>query len=144
MDVKKYSKQRVMILESLCNRTDHPTAEMLYWDLKKEISSIGIATVYRNLVELYKEGKIRKIKTEEGIDRFDGNTMPHFHFLCNHCHEVYDILLSKKEMKELQGKMGEYASLQGATLKDTQITLRGICKKCHQEKETEKEKHIIM
>ena len=80
--MKKYSKQRELIINSLKNRTDHPTADMLYIDLKKEMPNLGIATVYRNLVELCEEGVIIKIKSKNGPDRYDGNTMPHVHFEC--------------------------------------------------------------
>ena len=46
--MKKYSRQRELILNSLRNRTDHPTADVLYKDLKNDMPAIGIATVYRN------------------------------------------------------------------------------------------------
>ena len=71
--MKKFSKQRELILNSLKSRKDHPTAETLFWDLKKEMPNLGIATIYRNLQNLYKEGEIAKIKTKDGIDRYDGN-----------------------------------------------------------------------
>ena len=54
--MKKYSKQRELILDSLRKRKDHPTAERLYLDLKKEMPELGIATVYRNLSDLCEEG----------------------------------------------------------------------------------------
>ena len=50
--MRKYSKQRELILNSLRNRKDHPTAEKLYLDLKNEMPELGIATVYRNLSDL--------------------------------------------------------------------------------------------
>ena len=60
--MKKYSKQRELILDSLRKRKDHPTAERLYLDLKNEMPELGIATVYRNLSDLCEEGKIIRIK----------------------------------------------------------------------------------
>lgn len=130
--MKKYSKQRELILESLQNRTDHPTAEILYLDLKKELPSIGIATVYRNLVELCEERKIIKIKTEEGIDRFDGNILPHLHFACDNCHQLQDIFLCEEEIQDLESKMKQYAEMIEASLGETQIAMKGICKQCRQ------------
>ena len=41
--MKKYSRQRELILNSLKSRMDHPTAEILYADLKKQMPEIGIA-----------------------------------------------------------------------------------------------------
>ncbi len=142
--LKKYSRQRELILQSLQERTDHPTAESLYWDLKKVCPSIGIATVYRNLVELCAEKKVLKIKTEEGIDRFDGNILPHPHFICENCHEVQDIFLSEEEIQELDSKMKQYAETIEASLGETQIAMKGLCKQCRIKKEEENNESICM
>ena len=80
--MKKYSRQRELILQSLKNRMDHPTAEMLYTDLKEQMPEIGIATIYRNLSDLCEAGEIIKIKSQIGPDRFDGNKKEHIHFEC--------------------------------------------------------------
>ena len=80
--MKKYSRQRELVLNSLRNRTDHPTAEILYNDLKNEMPGIGIATIYRNLAELCESGSITKIKSNTGADRYDGKIEPHIHFEC--------------------------------------------------------------
>lgn len=130
--MKKYSRQRELILQYLQNRMDHPTAETLYLDLKKECPTIGIATVYRNLVELCEEKKILKIKTEEGIDRFDGNMLEHIHFICENCHEVQDIFLSEKEIHGLKNEMKHHVETIDASYEETQITIKGICKQCRQ------------
>ena len=50
--MEKYSRQREMILQSLRNRVDHPTAETLYEDIKAKMPEIGVATVYRDLSDL--------------------------------------------------------------------------------------------
>lgn len=91
--MKKFSKQRELILENVRNRCDHPTAETLYEDVKKEMPELGIATVYRNLAELCKEGIIIKVKSAMGPDHYDANLNPHFHFLCESCGKVEDIFM---------------------------------------------------
>ena len=48
--MKKYSRQREVILESIKMRRDHPTVDMLYEDLKLQMPNIGIATMYQNYV----------------------------------------------------------------------------------------------
>ena len=45
----KYSRQRESILNSLNEKLDHPTAEMVYNCVKKEQPNISLGTVYRNL-----------------------------------------------------------------------------------------------
>ena len=68
--MKKYSKQRELILESLRHRKDHPTAEKLFIDLKKTMPELGIATVYRNLTDLCEDGQISKIKSKNSFCNF--------------------------------------------------------------------------
>ena len=103
--MKKYSKQREIILSNLKSRTDHPTAEQLYLDLKEEMPEMGIATVYRNLSELCENGEVVKIKSKTGADRFDGNNKPHIHFLCEKCEQLLDICLNENEKNKLDNDM---------------------------------------
>ena len=101
--MEKYSRQRELIYHSLETRKDHPTAEELYLDLKEKMPEIGIATVYRNLSDLCQKGKIIKIKSKYGPDRFDGNFMPHIHFQCEQCNNIVDIELKSEEKEKRIG-----------------------------------------
>lgn len=132
--MKKYSKQREWIVKSLKQRSDHPTAEMLYSDLKKQVPEIGIATIYRNLNELVEEGEIIRIKSRSGKDRYDGNTMPHIHFECDVCMEIQDIFLQEEKIKMLDNEMKSLVKKINAELTSSSIILKGICKKCNNQK----------
>ena len=48
----KYSRQRESIKKQLMQRNDHPTADMIYTDIRKEYPNISLGTVYRNLALL--------------------------------------------------------------------------------------------
>lgn len=87
----KNSKQRDAIKSFLMTRYDHPTAETVYLNVKKEFPNISLGTVYRNLSLLSEIGEIQKLSTGIGPDRFDGNPAPHYHFICNHCGSVLDL-----------------------------------------------------
>lgn len=87
----KYSRQRECIKQFLVNRYDHPTAETIYINVKKEFPNISLGTVYRNLSLLTELGEIQKISTGIGPDRFDGNPNPHYHFFCRKCGCVTDL-----------------------------------------------------
>ena len=128
--MKKYSKQRELILESLRNRKDHPTAEKLFIDLKKQMPELGIATVYRNLIELYEEGLITKVKSKTGPDRYDGNELPHIHFECKNCGELTDIYLTQTQMEQLHTGMEELSNKAEVKYEYSEIYLNGLCKKC--------------
>ena len=70
----KYSRQRESIVNFLASRTDHPTAETIYQNIKKEFPNISLGTVYRNLSLLEEIGEIIKISTGVGPDHYDYNT----------------------------------------------------------------------
>lgn len=48
----KHSRQRDGIKQFLSTRYDHPTAETVYDNVKKEFPNISLGTVYRNLSSL--------------------------------------------------------------------------------------------
>ena len=110
----KHSRQRDCIRDFLANRCDHPTAETVYLNVRKEFPNISLGTVYRNLSLLTKLGEIRKLSTGIGPDRFDGNISPHYHIFCTECGNVLDLeienilylfLSSQKELQELPEKI---------------------------------------
>ncbi len=78
----KYSRQRESILQYLRSATCHPTAEDIYHHIQTDNPNISLGTVYRNLTLLSDLGQIQKISTLDGPDRFDGNFLPHYHFVC--------------------------------------------------------------
>ena len=76
----KYSRQREAIKDYLSSVTTHPTADTVYLNVKQEFPNISLGTVYRNLNLLAEIDDAIKISTPNGGDRFDGRTMPHYHF----------------------------------------------------------------
>lgn len=87
----KRSRQRDAILENLLNRQDHPTADMIYMDIRKEIPNISLGTVYRNLSLLADKGDISRLPLSGKAERFDGITEFHYHFVCQECGEIRDL-----------------------------------------------------
>lgn len=129
--MKRYSKQREIILDTLRKRNDHPTAEMIYKDILNIMPSIGIATVYRNLSALSDSGQILKIETKQGeSDRFDGNIKPHLHFQCLECNKIEDIFLNEDQVKELTEKLNEFADVINAETVTSKILIKGRCSEC--------------
>ena len=66
MSTLKYSRQRESIKVCLQGRKDHPTADMLYTDVRKEFPNISLGTVYRNLSLLSELGEIKRLTTGDG------------------------------------------------------------------------------
>ena len=78
----KRSKQRDAIIAFLMTRKDHPTADTIYMNIKKEFPNISLGTVYRNLALLSERGDILKLSYDNGADRYDASVEPHYHFIC--------------------------------------------------------------
>ena len=121
----KYSRQREAIKRFLMTRTDHPTADTVYVNIKKEFPNISLGTVYRNLSLLASIGEISKISCGDSSDHFDPNTEPHYHFYCRHCGSVQDIHipanpgLDQEAQKTFDGQIDNHS-----------ICFYGICKTC--------------
>ena len=83
--------QRSAILAFLQGNSQHPTAEVIYQNLRGMYPALSRATVY-NTLDLFKEhGLVQEITIERHKAHYDYNTEPHHHFLCRHCGGIYDV-----------------------------------------------------
>ena len=103
----KYSRQREAIKHYLASTKEHPTADTVYLHVKEDFPNISLGTVYRNLNLLTDIGEAIKIPTPDGGDRFDGNVIPHNHFLCTSCGRLLDLELDMKSIEEVNRLAGE-------------------------------------
>ena len=89
----KYSRQREAIKEFMMTRKDHPTADIVYMNVRKEFPNISLGTVYRNLTLLSDMGELLRLRVGDGVDHFDATITPHYHFICKDCGAVTDLEL---------------------------------------------------
>jgi Fur family transcriptional regulator, peroxide stress response regulator len=116
--------QKLKILESLKKVKTHPTAEMLYKDVSKDIPTITLATVYRNLNLLAKKQKIMKLEIN-GEYHFDGDICNHQHAVCTICSKIIDIFqeeISKYALDKIKKNKFKPSCVN--------IIYKGICKDC--------------
>lgn len=100
----KYSRQREIIKDFLMTRKDHPTADMVYMNVRGSYPNISLGTVYRNLTLLADIGEIQRLRVGDGVDHFDADTSAHYHFVCNKCGSVIDLEMdSIDDIKEIAG-----------------------------------------
>ena len=122
----KHFRKRDAILSYLQSTDVHPSADMVYAHLKPEIPDRALGTVYRNLSMFRQQGDIASVGTVNGIERFDGNTIPHVHFVCRDCSAVID-------MPDLHvpAKMTQTAACQiGGRVDSCSLTFTGQCSQC--------------
>ncbi len=121
----KYSKQRAMIKEFLQGRTDHPTAEVVYRNIREVYPKISLGTVYRNLVLLSDIGEIARLRVGDGYEHFDYDTSEHNHFVCNKCGCVIDM-----EMEDICSIDNIAAKNFPGKIEGHKIYFYGICEDC--------------
>ena len=121
----KYSRQREAILNSLRMRTDHPTAETVYNDIREIYPNISLGTVYRNLSLLSSNGDISRIKCGDNAEHFDSNTAPHYHLICQNCNQVVDLHMDNIDFINTLA-----ANSFGGKILGNFTYFYGICEKC--------------
>ena len=124
----KYSRQREAILEFLRTRTDHPTADVIYDNIRILYPNISLGTVYRNLSLLADIGEIRKLSDFAGADHFDGRTDRHCHFMCRRCHRIIDI-----ENMDFDQILHDASSSFPGEITDFNARFFGLCENCMKE-----------
>lgn len=122
----KNFRKRSAILSYLRQVTTHPSAETIYSDLKSEIPDLSMGTVYRNLKLFQQQGLAVSVATVKGVERFDANTDPHVHFICDSCDAVIDL----HQLSTPQALCSEVEGCIGCTVSGCQLSFTGTCRQC--------------
>ena len=122
----KHFRKRDAILRCVRSTQQHPSAEWVYENVRQEVQDISLATVYRNLSLFKEQGLIQSLGTVKGIERFDGNTAPHVHFVCNECSAVIDLpsIAVPQELTE------SVAMETGGQIQSCSLSFTGLCSQC--------------
>lgn len=86
----KLTPQRIAIVRELADDLSHPTAQSLFERLRPAFPTMSFATVYNTLDALARCGLTGSLHLG-GAVRFDPNTEPHDHAVCDVCGVVIDI-----------------------------------------------------
>jgi len=125
--VYRRSKQKEAILRVLRDTTSHPTADWIYEEVRKEIPSISLGTIYRNLKIMKEQGMILEVDFAGTLSRYDGNAKNHHHFRCEDCGRVFDI------DEPVDGSLDEKVSIKtGFRISYHRLEFRGLCIDCQQ------------
>ena len=112
-------------LEELVQVKGHLSIDEIYNAVKEKYAAISKTTVYRIVRQLSEEGIIRKVRLEDGFERYDVNLQPHYHFTCSVCGIIYDV-----ELDELKDCLGCLNKKYGFELEKTNLSFNGICHLC--------------
>src|SRR5580692_5744802 len=128
----KLTPQRIAIVRLFAEDTTHPTAQDLYERLRPTFPSMSFATVYNTLDTLAHTGlagTVRLPGKRGDAARFDPNTSPHHHAVCDGCGKVLDIAASSLSPTAGATKRLRRAA-PGFSVRTVERIYRGLCSGC--------------
>lgn len=120
----RYSKQRELVLHTVEQLCDHPTAEEIFDKAAPECPGLSLGTVYRNLNSLVEAGMVRRVSIPGGADRFDHTLCWHSHLYCTACGGVVDADVDEKQVMRLVRRQKD------VVVQDCAVVLFGLCEAC--------------
>lgn len=121
----KVTPQRQSIFRALAGATAHPTAEAVYATVSAELPTISLRTVYQTLNDLAAMGELSTLDLGTGSTRFDPNTEPHHHLVCEDCGRIDDV---NAAFPGVSVPVTDQAA--GFEVATTEIVFRGRCAEC--------------
>src|SRR5258706_7336423 len=121
----RVTRQKEAIRRAALASGDHPTADMIYAAVRRELPRISLGTVYRNLQRLVAEGRISLAPVLDDSGRsahFDPETSPHDHFVCQGCKRIYDVARGRMRPVDL-GTL----EMQGFRVTSHTLAVFGFC-----------------
>ncbi len=119
----KVTIQRMAILEFLENTKIHPSAEMVFNEIKKKYPRVTLSTIYNTLETFVENNIINKVFTLEGKARYDGATEQHHHFYDKTSGEIIDIY--DEELNKIIQEYIENKKLKNIEIDEYQVDFIG-------------------
>ena len=121
---QKHSDKRDAIIELLKSTKEHPDADWVYFNMRKQFANVSLGTVYRNLKQLSEDGTILRLETGSGTEHYDAFTHEHSHFVCTGCNRILDVEMSLDEIDN------EASKRLGTKIDYHRMFFYGTCKDC--------------
>ena len=130
----KLTPQRMAIVRLFAEDRSHPTAQDLFDRLRRAFPSMSFATVYNTLDALAHAGlaSIVRLPGKRGeTARFDPNSAPHHHAVCDRCGTVVDVAAGT--LAPTPGSIQKVRrAVPGFEVRTVERVYRGLCAPCAQ------------
>jgi Fe2+ or Zn2+ uptake regulation protein len=124
----KMTPQRIAIVRLFAADLTHPTAQDLFERLRPDFPSMSFATVYNTLDALARAGLSGTLRLGQAA-RFDPNTEPHHHAVCDTCGAVVDVAASTlAPSSRAVARVTRRAP--GFEVRAVERIYRGLCSRC--------------
>jgi Fur family peroxide stress response transcriptional regulator len=122
----RITPQRMAICELLASTQQHPTAQMIYEDVKQFYPSLSLATVYNTLEALADLGVLNELGSAgDNSSHYDADLSPHVNLACVSCHRV--INLPSQHIHHVES---EVAATSGYRVFGARMMYYGLCPDC--------------
>lgn len=122
----RLTPQRIAVCELLANSKEHPTAQMVYEELRPKFPSLSLATVYNTLDELVQLGILNALGSAgDDAVHYDADLTPHINLACVSCHRVIDL-----PSEHIQNVDQEVINASGYRLLGVRVLYYGECPDC--------------
>ncbi len=121
----KLTPQRIAIVREIADDLSHPTAQALFERLRVAFPTMSFATVYNTLDALAGCGLTGSLNLG-GAVRFDPNTEPHHHAVCDACGMVVDVDVDVA----IDAAAPATLSASGFRVLREERIYRGLCDRC--------------
>ncbi|MEJ5227429.1 transcriptional repressor [Thermodesulfovibrio sp.] len=133
----KWTQTREAIVNTLSSKSGHLSAEEIFFEVKKVLPGIGLATVYRTLETLRELGIVREFDFKDGRTRYEfvvgKENAEHYHLICRICGKIidYEINPHKEEdpIKDFKSFLSEKFNF---SIERSDVQFLGLCEKCRE------------
>jgi len=115
--------QRLLICKEI-DKAGHIDIDTLYDRLKKQIPSLSLATIYKNMHALVDKDIISEVNVSGKKTLYEINFDTHIHFICSKCGKIEDIEYNTENLVE------GISELKGKNVTGCNINITGICDSC--------------
>ncbi|MBE6357548.1 MAG: transcriptional repressor [Lentisphaerae bacterium] len=117
----KCTPQRLAVYECVADNRCHPDVDSVWEHVRKKLPTVTRESVYRILNEFAGHNIIWRLDHVNSA-RYDSNTLPHGHFICEECGAISDFAL--------ENDVASFANAVPGEIRHMEIRFTGLCSNC--------------
>ncbi len=121
----RLTAQRLAICRYLASSREHPTPATVYVQVRQQLPSLSLATVYNTLALLRNLGVITEMGADMGRTRYETDAHPHANLICLRCGRVVDVALP--DLTAVQALLAAQSAFE---LRNLRVDAYGLCPDC--------------